>query len=494
MAIPLMVAATACSQSATIISDTTVTGQEIPGVELERAATDDSPADDAPATTVPAAETPAAESPVEVTEPPDAMAGPDLQARGAAVVESLDVLPAAYSTIAAVGTTGYFYRAIDGQMALVAFDDETLAPLYQVAASPLGRIRGVGQEVLVDAALGLVFVTGYDVEIGGEQGGYLAAHDAATGNELWRTSIDFWASQPFDCGDVLCVRSIGEQRSIDKASGSLMQFVRVSDRRVLHSSDALTVTTQVSLRTDSFAGLIGSFDFGFDTAWEVTESQLASAVGSAVDPSFGWEAEHYLDDGVVIAHLARVDGEGWGSVAIDSRSGNILWARSDLAPCMYSPLEIVPPIVCTTGDEPFVSIAIERINPQTGDTVWAYDLPDGASEIIYDGTKLIAWRFGDAEGDDGSKVELDPETGDELPAARAALCLFLNPWHDFEYPDGDVLDFASGATFSMCSSDAYLLYPDEVILTGPTTGLATDAPTWLVDFDGIPIVSVGGTN
>ena len=62
-------------------------------------------------------------------------------------------------------------------MSLIAFDAQTLTPQYQISASPLGRIRGRGQEIIVDDTRNLVFVTGYDEAVGGEEGGYLAIAD-----------------------------------------------------------------------------------------------------------------------------------------------------------------------------------------------------------------------------------------------------------------------------------------------------------------------------
>ena len=478
----LILAATACAATDTVIADAPIAGQDAAAAD-----TDQTTPNAAPSAATTSDPTTPGLGPSEraLPEPPDAIDGPDLEARGMAVVEDApEVLPATYSNIAATEDTGFYYTALDGQMSLVAFDTKSLTPRYQVAASPLGRVRGAGQHILIDRQLELVFVTGYDDQIGGEEGGYLAAHDATTGEELWRTAIDFWAAQPFVCGDKICVRSSGEQRSIDKATGSLMQFIRVSDRRLLLTRRPLTLTTVSSLRTGEFAALTGSSDFGFNTDWEITAAQFSSAAGQDVDPSFGWSAQLYPDRSVVIVYLARADGQGWATVAINSRTGAIEWGRLDLAPCVDSPLKLVPAIICITGDEPFVSTAVTRIDPRSGEHIWTHELSEGGSELVYDGTKLVAWWYDETNG---GKVELDPATGEELPATRAALCLFLNPWHDFEYPDGDVLEFAGGTVYSMCSSDGYLLYPDEVIAMAPSVDIDTAEPSWLVDFDGVPI-------
>ena len=423
--------------------------------------------------------------------PPEALEEPDLAPRGLGVVQDApEVAPPAYSTIGQAAGLGFYYAAADGEMDLIAFDIQTLKPKYQVPASPLGRIRGRGQEIVVDPSQSLVFVTGYDEAVGGEDGGYLAGHDAATWAELWRTSVDYYSDQPFDCGSTVCVRSLNDERRFDKASGALVDFSRVTDRRVFHTSAELTITSRLSLRTGEFVGISAFADYGTDLYWELDADTFATAAGHEVEPGFGWGVEVIADDNVVIMYLSRADSTGWAVAGIDSRTSEILWSRDGLAPCLDTPLEARPAIVCSTTDDPYLPTAIERIDARTGDPLWKLDgFDDGGVEVIYDGTMLTMWTF--AADTTTKNFVIDLDTGGQTPGPSTALCGFQTPWVDFTYPDGDVLEFASALTFSMCSSDGYLLYPDEVIQLAPSIGLEPDKPIWLVDFDGAPIIAVG---
>jgi len=101
----------------------------------------------------------------------------------AGLLPPLDSLPPAYSSIESVGDVAAYYAIVGEEMQLVVFDIALMTPLYQIPAHPLGRLGGVGQQVLVDIERDMVFVTGGASP--DSETGYLGAHHASTGELIW---------------------------------------------------------------------------------------------------------------------------------------------------------------------------------------------------------------------------------------------------------------------------------------------------------------------
>lgn len=391
-------------------------------------------------------------------------------------------LPPAFSTVRSVGDVGLYYANMDGQMRLIAFDAATRTGRYQVDAHPLGRVRGVRQTLIVDSGLGLVFVTGMDDE-SSEDSAYLRALDAASGAEVWKTSIHYRAAQPRDCGSAICVRSGFSEDVLDKATGELRKSRDVSDRRVFLDHPELVITAVADGR-DLFVRLEAWSPSTGQREWTISANEISEAVGTAVDPGFGWAGLYDVDNRSSIVFLASANGRSWTTIGAN-RAGQITWARTDLDICVESPFD-KPPVVCKNMADPTQSPELVLLNAATGEEIWTVALDSNFYETTFDGTDLIVWSLSESGG---GFVRIAAETGESTEGVDSALCTIRTDWGEFELLGEGLLGFASEMLYTTCGPDG-TYEPTAAIAATAATLNAPDQGLWLVDSDAVPLIAV----
>ena len=397
------------------------------------------------------------------------------------VLVAAEDLPSAFSPIRSVGDLGFYFAIVDEQMQLIAFDAATGQGAYQLSAHPLGRSRSAGQDLIVDDDLGLVFVTGTTDEAS-ESSAFLAAHDAPTGALVWQQPIDYFSAQPRDCESSLCLRSAGRQTVIDKTTGMVVDSYQVSDRQVLLDDPSLWLTIRTSA-VGRFLGLIGSLPADRGQLWDIPADIIEDMTGTRVDPLAGARVDYDPETQTAIAYMANAEQTAWVAFGLDTAAGRVTWGNN-FNPCVQSPFQDRPPLVCVVDEATGGLREIGLLNPATGRGRWVLDLDDSVTSVIFDGVDLVVWR-----GTIHRRVALD--TGRERDNGTPALCAVPNEAAEFAFPDGQRALWAAARTYSLCGTDGSFLEPAEAVAEAAEIRL-DGRELWIVDGDGVPIAPIDG--
>lgn len=441
--------------------------------------------------TQPVAEDPESSSMAFLERFPDSETVQDLRSRAPrpaargmdVVVPAPQVLPPAFSDIRTLGDVTVYYAVTEGQMWLVAFETETLRPLYQVKVDPLLRIRGVGQRVLVDEPTGLVFVTSLAAEPSGSV--HLSALDSSTGAEVWRNHTLLHGVQPALCGRNVCVRNEQVQVNFDLETGDHVDIFEVSGRRVL--SSAGVVVTDVN-GNFGFDGVEGDRAFVESPGWAVSKAELQEASGEVVQPGFGWGSFYDAATDVVVVYLFSAGitngrSRGWVAHGLAAEDGEVLWADVGLGPCLEGFTEPTELFVCDSDGR------LLRLDPLTGESLWSQDVGE-EPELISHGSSLSIWTTKDGESTYSlTMLNMDSALGRSAPSA--SVCVNWWPQETVMQQGLAAQDFAGSTQFGLCHKDGYRLDDSALVAGAEVIELAEGSHArWLVDSTGAPAVLV----
>lgn len=374
--------------------------------------------------------------------------------------------------------------AVEGRnLTLRAYDPETGVAVWQRPSSASRITDGVAFSIRGDADRIFHMVRG-------EGGGtVIEAVDAATGEPVWTSPL---ASEGFHdqldyCDlseDALCVTAgDGAIWQIDVETGQriepsdLQSNLRAfpgSARVPPPGSDGGT-QQPVDGRAlgDDIYDLFASGDIARivdgEIIWQRSPSELFR--GEDVSPDYGWwfrvegptlvgwlgaEVDQ-VDDGQVeltVQHIAGIDyatGETrWvteGSLACGFLSNLALWAARDEP---WLRCHTVGTMTMADGEPVGYDLdnVLEEFDPETGETVWSFDL--GPSSALWDDDRILVRlgreRFGLVR-DDGTLVGLDIGTGEEVEVGPddVGWCFGLNI---YDYWDGSATTIRVGEDFT----------------------------------------------
>lgn len=393
-------------------------------------------------------------------------------------------LPPTHSPIVSVGDYAAYYSAAASEMYLTVFNAKSGEALYQLQAHPLGRIRGVGQDIVASESNGLVYLTGIS-DPADTATAFVAAHEIATGQRVWQQSIPYGAAQPFLCGHDICVRSEQTQLVIDGRTGSVVRSFEVSDRRLAVANDTVWIATTAD-RLGRFNGLEATHPATDQTIWTLTADHLASHGGLAVDPDYGWAGQHDTESGASIVHIATPSSAAIISFGI-SAEGVVMWTRDDLETCVRGPVEPDTPILCTVDLSTNLFSAMVRLDMSNGEPVWSVPLEQTHEEFAFDGRNVTSWLWNGAD----YEVELIDATSGAVSDinTNAALCLVAADKALFVYADGVEAEWRSAPNHALCGSDGLYLPRDQAKAATAHLSSAT-GPWWLIDEHGLPLAAI----
>jgi outer membrane protein assembly factor BamB len=210
------------------------------------------------------------------------------------------------------------------------------------------------------------------VVVGMEPDGFqtlLIARDAATGKELWKTSMSETFG-PFVCGELVCSEDNWSLESAalvarDPQTGETQWTSPGSQTRIFSSPELLVETFLNDPILRSIDPSTG------EERWRV---DLRASMGPETRPVV---SEAQLVDGTLLVESNANPQAGNATLGIDPANGSVRWKRDGFAVCPQPDPEVV--LACSSGS------GLQRLNLATGDADWTvtrFFYPESAGPLL----------------------------------------------------------------------------------------------------------------